>query len=92
MNTVPATITAEVIEHADGRPVAYVDATGVAVFVWQEPDGVYVVEIHTRDDTACGRLQLRLDGWSLTGPSASRTMQLMSAAAPWLRSQAASTG
>ena len=27
MTFIPAIITAEVLEHADGRPVAYIDAT-----------------------------------------------------------------
>lgn len=62
MKAVPATITAEVMEHADGRPVAYIDATGVVVFVWQEADGSYVVEVHTRDAIACRRPRLLLDG------------------------------
>ena len=42
MTLIPATITAELLEHADGRPVAYIDATGIAVFACQQPDGTYV--------------------------------------------------
>ncbi len=61
----PGTITTELLEHADGRPIAYVDATGVVVFAYQEPNGTYVVDICTRDDTAAGRLQLMLDGHPL---------------------------
>jgi hypothetical protein len=60
----PATITAQLIEHADGRPVAYVDATAVAVFAYQRPDGTYVIDVYTRNDTASARL--RLDGQPLT--------------------------
>jgi hypothetical protein len=59
------TITTELIEHADGRHVAYIDATSVVVFAYQQPDGGYAIEIHTRDDAACGRLRLLLDGESL---------------------------
>jgi hypothetical protein len=65
MTHVPATITAELLEHADGRPVAYIDATSVAVFACQQPDGTYVIDICTRDDTASGRLRLLLDGQPL---------------------------
>ena len=68
MTFIPATITAEVLEHADGRPVAYIDATGVAVFACQQPDGTYVIDICTRDDTADGRLRLLLDGQPLPVP------------------------
>ncbi len=69
MTPVPAAITAEVMEHADGRPVAYVDATAVAVFTYQQPDGTYVVDIHTRDNTVSGRLCFLLDGQPLrSGP------------------------
>jgi hypothetical protein len=71
MTLVPATITTELMEHADGRPVAYVDATVVAVFVCQQADGTYVVDICTRDDTVPGQLSLFLDGESLPGPSSS---------------------
>ena len=65
MTFIPATITAELLEHADGRPVAYIDATAVAVFACQQPDGTYVIDICTRDDTADGRLRLLLDGQPL---------------------------
>ena len=65
MTHVPATIAAELLERADGRPIAYIDATSVAVFVCQQPDGIYVIDICTRDDTASGRLRLLLDGQSL---------------------------
>ena len=65
MTFIPATITAELLEHADGRPVAYIDATGIAVFACQQPDGTYVIDICTRDDTADGRLRLLLDGQPL---------------------------
>ncbi len=65
MTFIPATIAAELLEHADGRPVAYIDATGIAVFACQQPDGTYVVDICTRDDTADGRLRLFLDGQPL---------------------------
>lgn len=62
MTGIPATITTEVMEHADGRPVAYVDATAVAVFAYQEPDGTYVIDICTRVDIAPEQLRLLLDG------------------------------
>jgi hypothetical protein len=65
MTRIPATITAELLEHADGRPVAYIDATGVVVFARQEYDGTYVIDICTRDDDADGRLRLLLDGQPL---------------------------
>ena len=67
MTFIPATITAELLEHADGGPVAYIDATGVAIFARQEHDGTYVIDICTRDDTADGRLRLLLDGQPLPG-------------------------
>ncbi len=67
MTFIPATITAELLEHADGRPVAYIDATGVAVFACQQPDGTYVIDICTRDDTADRRLRLLLDGQPVLG-------------------------
>jgi hypothetical protein len=62
MTCVPATITAELIKHADGRPIAYIDATAVAIFTYQQPDGSYVVDICTRDDIPKKRLHLLLDG------------------------------
>jgi hypothetical protein len=65
MALVPANITAELLEHADGRPIAYIDATTVAIFAYQQPDGIYVVDISTRDDIAPGQLCLFLDGTAL---------------------------
>ncbi len=65
MTFTPATITTELLVHADGGPVAYIDATGVAIFARQEHDGTYVIDICTRDDTADGRLRLLLDGQPL---------------------------
>ena len=61
------TITTDLLEHADGRPVAYVNVTIVAVFAYQQPDGTYVIDIHTRDDIPGGQLRLLLDGEPLTG-------------------------
>lgn len=61
MTSTPVTITAEVIEHADGRPVAYIDATSVAVFTYQQPDGTYIIDICTRDQ-AGERAYVLLDG------------------------------
>jgi len=61
MTLSPATITTELLEHADGRPVAYIDASAIAVFAYQQPDGSYVVEICTREDITPGRLRLLLD-------------------------------
>src|ERR1039458_5404681 len=49
------------------QEVAYIDATGVAVFACQQPDGTYVIDICTRVDTADGRLRLLLDGQPLPG-------------------------
>ena len=62
MSHVPATITTELMEHADGRPVTYIDATDIVVFTWQQPDGTFIIAIYTRHDRACGRVQLLLDG------------------------------
>jgi hypothetical protein len=61
MSHVPATITTELLEHADGRPVAYIDATAIVVFAYQQPDGTYVIDICTREDITPGRLRLLLD-------------------------------
>ena len=61
MTLVPATIAVDVMEHADGRPIAYTDATALAMFVYQTPTGLYVVDIHARDDSADGRLRVLLD-------------------------------
>ena len=44
----------------------------VAVFACQQPDGTYVIDICTRDDTADGRLRLLLDGQPLPGTPAAR--------------------
>ncbi len=62
MTVVSANITTELLAHADGRPIAYIDATAVAVFTYQQPDGTYVIDICTRDDIAPGQLRLFLDG------------------------------
>ncbi len=72
MTLVPATIAVDVMEHADGRPIAYTDATSIVVFVYQEPDGTYVIDICTRDDTARGRLLLLLDGQPLPSSAEAR--------------------
>ncbi len=61
MLAVPTTATVELIEHADGRPVAYIDATGIAVFVQQLTDGAYIVDICTRDRTG-EQMSVLLDG------------------------------
>ena len=66
MTMIPTTITAELIRHADGRAIAYIDATAVAVFTYQQPDGSYVIDIRTRDDIECGRLRLLFDGQPLS--------------------------
>lgn len=73
MVTSPARITSEVLQHADGRPIAYTDATGVAVFIYQEGNGTYVIEICTRDNTGSRRCIL-LDGAPLTPQSDSSTV------------------
>jgi hypothetical protein len=84
MTFIPVTITAEVLEHADGRPVAYIDATAVAVFACQQRDGTYVIDIRTRDDTASGRLRLLLDGQPLPGAPGGEARPASSAAGPGL--------
>ena len=61
MTCTSATITTELIEHEDGRPIAYVDATAVVVFAYQDPGGSYVIDICTRDDTS-EQTQVLLDG------------------------------
>jgi hypothetical protein len=61
MTVIPSTITVELMQHADGRAIAYIDATAVAVFTYQQPDGTYIIDIRTRDDIACSRLRLLLD-------------------------------
>jgi hypothetical protein len=65
MQFVPVTITAEMMTAADGRPVAYIDATAVAVFTYQDPRGVHVIDIHLREDIPPGRLRLLLNGQPL---------------------------
>jgi hypothetical protein len=70
MALVPASITTELLEHTDGRPVAYIDATAVAIFAYQRPDGTYVIDICTREDIAADRLRLLLDGDPLLPASA----------------------
>lgn len=62
MIVVPATITTELLAHADGRPIAYIDATAIAIFTYQQPDGTYVIDICTRNDIAPGQLRPILDG------------------------------
>ena len=71
MSVFPATITAELMAHADGRPIAYIDATTVAVFAYQDPDGSYVIEVCTRDEIAPGQLCLFLDGEPVCSAKAS---------------------
>lgn len=68
MPAVPAAVTVELIEHADGRPVAYIDATGISVFAHQLPDGTYIVDICTRDRTG-EQLRVLLDGMYVAGTS-----------------------
>ncbi len=75
MTLVPATITTELMEHADGRPIAYIDATAVAIFAYQQPDGTYVVDICTRDELASGRLRLLLDGESVVLTQAAQPIE-----------------
>lgn len=69
MPCIPSTITTELIRHADGRPVAYIDATAIAVFAYQHPDGSYVIDICTRQHIPAGQLRLLLDGDPLTAAS-----------------------
>ena len=38
MTHASVTITTELLVHADGRPIAYIDATAVAVFAYQQPN------------------------------------------------------
>jgi hypothetical protein len=70
MTVFSATITTELLAHADGRPIAYIDATAVAVFAYQQPDGTYVIDICIRDDIPEEGLRLLLDGGSLMRLSA----------------------
>jgi hypothetical protein len=60
--TTADTIGAYMMEHADGRPIAYVDAAGLAVYTYQQPDGAYTVEVYTHDDATADRLRLLVDG------------------------------
>ena len=62
MTLVSATVTTELIAHADGRPIAYIDATAIAVFAYQKRNGTYVIDICSRDDIPVERLHLLLDG------------------------------
>ncbi len=66
MTAVPAVVTVELIEQADGRPIAYTDATGIAVFIHQTPEGTYVVDICTRDHTG-EQLHVLVDGIPVIG-------------------------
>lgn len=61
MSPVPAVITAEVMRDAGGHPVAYIDATGIAVFTYQQRNGTYIVDINTRDPSS-HRMHVLLDG------------------------------
>jgi hypothetical protein len=79
MTLSPATITTELLEHADGRPVAYIDASAIAVFAYQQPDGSYVVEICTREDITDRRLHLPLDGAQLLRANAATPVDAQAA-------------
>ena len=57
-----ATITTELLTHADGSPIGYIDATAVAVFAYQQPNGTYVIDICSRDDIPEDCLRLLFDG------------------------------
>jgi hypothetical protein len=70
MALILVSITTELLKHTNGRPVAYIDATAVAIFAYQRPDGTYVIDICTREDIAAGRLRLLLDGDLLLPASA----------------------
>lgn len=61
MNPTPLTVTAEVLRHADGRPIAYIDATAIAIFVQQRPDGSHLISIYTRHDSADDQIQILVD-------------------------------
>jgi hypothetical protein len=69
MTYVPAAITTELLEHADGRSIAYIDATAIVVFAYQQPDGTYVIDICTREDITPGRLRLLLDDAQCSTPA-----------------------
>lgn len=73
MTVVPATITTELLAHADGWPIAYIDATAVAIFAYQQPDGTYVIDICIRDDLVEEGLHVLLDGSPLIRPSTDAT-------------------
>lgn len=62
MACILSAITTELIRHADGRPVAYIHATAIAVFACQQPDGSYVIDTCTRQHIPAGQLRLLLDG------------------------------
>jgi hypothetical protein len=82
MTVISSTITAELMQHVDGRSIAYIDASAVAVFTYQQPNGTYVIDIRTRDDIASGRLCLLLDGQALPdGPGSHTTSDDTSPAA-----------
>lgn len=68
MATIPTTLTVELMKHADGRPVAYIDATGIAVFAYRQPNGRYIVDICTRD-RAGEQTDVLLDGLLVAGRS-----------------------
>jgi hypothetical protein len=69
MSTSCATVTTEVLERSDGRPIACIDATGLVVFAYQQPDGSCVVDMYTRDDTVSTQLHVLLDGEPLALPT-----------------------
>jgi hypothetical protein len=50
------------MKHADGRPVAYINATAVALFACQQPDSTYITHICARADISPGKLRVYLDG------------------------------
>lgn len=57
-----ATITAQELEQCNGRPLAYVDADTLAVYVFQRDDGDVVIDAYPRDDQAREHLHIQLDG------------------------------
>ncbi len=67
----PDGTAAALIEHAGGRAVAYIDATAIAVFTYQDTDGTYVIDICTRVN--CSRqTRVLLDGHPLIRNSSCR--------------------
>ena len=70
MLAISTAVTVELMEHADGRPVVYVDATGIAVFIQRSRDGTYVVDICTRDHTG-EQMHVLLDSVPVAGHCAS---------------------